>query len=237
MAQTSHEALGQGLKLYTDAMRRADPGAPRAAMPNNWWEQGVLRAVSRQQADNLKRERDRNPGRPPGRTTRAGPLPPDRDAEPGRLRHGLSEVSGGGLVPQRRSAGAQRLGASRSGDILVDDAEFALNAMARLLAMAELPEAEEVEAIRKRVLHIEDEPAPGHRARTSSGDTTGRGRARFPTGGRSASRARASAIRDRSTRGYSPPRSGACSPAPRARSTSTRRSSSPTPTSPRTSPR
>ena len=62
MAQTNHEALGQGLKLYTDTMRRLIRERLAAAVPNNWWEQSVLRALPRRQSDSLKLDRERNPG-------------------------------------------------------------------------------------------------------------------------------------------------------------------------------
>ena len=159
MAQTSYEALGQGLTLYTDAMRELIRERLATALPNNWWEQGVLRAVSRQQADNLKRERDRNPD-----VHQAELL------EPVHFRPIVTRNRGvfGTVFPKFQAADSYLSAAvqarndwahRRSGDILVEDAEFALNAMARLLTMAQLPEAEEIEAIRKRVLHIEDEPA------------------------------------------------------------------------------
>ena len=159
MAQTSYEALGQGLTLYTDAMRELIRERLATALPNNWWEQGVLRAVSRQQADNLKRERDRNPD-----VHQAELL------EPVHFRPIVTRNRGvfGTVFPKFQAADSYLSAAvqarndwahRRSGDILVEDAEFALNAMARLLTMAQLSEAEEIEAIRKRVLHIEDEPA------------------------------------------------------------------------------
>ena len=160
MEQTNHEALGQGLKLYTDAMRELVRKRLGQAMPNNWWEQGVLRAVSRQQADNLKREREKD-----------SDVHPAELLEPAHFRPIVTRNRGvfDTVFPRFQAADSYLSAAvqarndwahPRSGDILVDDAEFALNAMARLLAMANLPEAEEIEAIRKRVLHIEEKPTP-----------------------------------------------------------------------------
>ena len=160
MAQTNQEALGHGLKLYTDAMRELIRKRLGAIMPNNWWEQGVLRTVSRQQAYNLRRERDKDPD------VHASEL-----LEPAHFRPIVTRNRGvfDTVFPKFQAADSYLSAAvqarndwahPRSGDILADDAEFALNAMARLLAMAGLPEAEEVEAIRKLVLHIEDESAP-----------------------------------------------------------------------------
>ena len=112
MPPTNHEALGQGLKLYTDTMRELIRNRLAAAMSNNWWEQGVLHVLPRRQSDSLKLDRERDPGLHPGGTARTDPLPHDRGPEPGRIRGGLPEVPGGGLVPQRRGPGAERLGAS-----------------------------------------------------------------------------------------------------------------------------
>ena len=158
MAQTNHEALGQGLKLYTDAMRGLIRTRLAATMPNNWWEQGVLRVLPRRQSDSLKLDRERNPG-----VHQAELLEPTHFRTIVARNRGVFE----GDFPKFQAADSYLSAAvqarndwahPRSGDILADDAEYALNAMARLLAMAGLPEAEEVEAIRKRVLHIEEAP-------------------------------------------------------------------------------
>ncbi len=158
MAQTNHEALGQGLKLYTDAMRELIGKRLPPAYPNRWWEQGVLRVVSRQQQTNLKRDRESNPDR---HLTEL--------LEPTHFR---AIVTGnknvfGTVFPKSQLAAAHLDTAAearnswahpRSDDILADDAAHGLYAMAQLLAIAKLPEAEEIEAIRKRILYIEDAP-------------------------------------------------------------------------------
>ena len=43
MAQSNHGALGEGLKLYTDAMRRFVKQRLVAAFPSTWWEDGVVK--------------------------------------------------------------------------------------------------------------------------------------------------------------------------------------------------
>ena len=64
MVQSNHSALQQGLKLYTDGMRRfINEATCRTAFPNNWWEQGVLRAVSERQRNNLRSEAQKEPNR------------------------------------------------------------------------------------------------------------------------------------------------------------------------------
>ena len=42
MVQSNHGVLGQGLKLYTDAMRQFVKQKLVSYFPNNWWEQGLL---------------------------------------------------------------------------------------------------------------------------------------------------------------------------------------------------
>ena len=61
MVQSNHSALGQGIKLYTDAMRQLVKQRLIAAFPNNWWDQGVLRALPENQRRSLNRELDKNP--------------------------------------------------------------------------------------------------------------------------------------------------------------------------------
>ena len=47
MVQSNYGALTQGLKLYTDGMRRLIKQSLIGAFPNNWWEQGVLASFDR----------------------------------------------------------------------------------------------------------------------------------------------------------------------------------------------
>ena len=61
-AETNHTALGRGIKLYTDAMRRLVKERLTAAFKSGWWEYGVLDAVTTPQRTSLSRELDRNPG-------------------------------------------------------------------------------------------------------------------------------------------------------------------------------
>ena len=158
MAQTNYAALGKGLDIYREAMRELIHNRLATTVPNRWWEQGVLRAVPRQVSDSLKRDREQNPDRPlidlidaqhfraiVGRNRGAF----ERDFPKFAVADSYLAHAG-----QARNQWAHPL----SDDILADDAAYALYAMAQLLAMAKLPEAKEVEAIRKRVLHIEDVP-------------------------------------------------------------------------------
>ena len=62
MVQSNHSALGQGLKLYTDAMRQLVKQRLIAAFPNNWWEQGVLRALPGKPAEEPQPRARQEPG-------------------------------------------------------------------------------------------------------------------------------------------------------------------------------
>ena len=131
-----------------------------------WWEQGVLRAVSRQASDNLKRDREQRPELP---------LIDLIDAHHFRPIVGRNRDAFEGVFPKFQVADSYLAHAGQArndwahpltDDIRADDAAYALYAMAQLLAMAKLPEADEIEAIRKLVLHIEDDPAPAPAAAT-----------------------------------------------------------------------
>ena len=63
MIQSNHGALGEGLKLYTDAMRRFLKERLIATFPNGWWEQGVLPTLSENQRRNISRDADNDPSR------------------------------------------------------------------------------------------------------------------------------------------------------------------------------
>ena len=63
MVQSNHSALSQGLKLYTDAMRRFIKHRLIAGYPNDWWRQGVLNSLQETQRRNLEREANRDPNR------------------------------------------------------------------------------------------------------------------------------------------------------------------------------
>lgn len=160
MAQSNHAALNEGLKLYTDAMRGLLKERLIEAFPSTWWEEGVLKVLSRGQTSNIRRDLKKDPDR-----DKADMLEPSHFATIIGKRPAVFEK----VFPNHRQAQSYLMQAaearntlaahSRSGDIHADDAAAALYAMAKLLASAKLPEADEVEAIRKRVLHIEEAPA------------------------------------------------------------------------------
>src|SRR5688572_11911758 len=60
MVETNFAALGQGLKLYTDAMRGFVKTRLIANYPSRWWDDGVLRNLNDAQRNNIKRDSERN---------------------------------------------------------------------------------------------------------------------------------------------------------------------------------
>ena len=61
MTESNHSVLGEGLRLYTDAMRRLVKQNLIDAYPNDWWEQGVLSALSESQRRSVNRELAKKP--------------------------------------------------------------------------------------------------------------------------------------------------------------------------------
>ena len=160
MAQSNHAALNEGLKLYTDAMRMLVKERLIQSFPSTWWEEGALKVLPRNQTTNIRRDLEKDPDR-----DKADMLEPYHFTTIIGKRPAVFEK----VFPNHRQAQSYMMQAaearntlaahSRSGDIHADDAGAALYAMAQLLTTAGLHEGAEVEAIRKRVLHIEEAPA------------------------------------------------------------------------------
>ena len=173
MTQSNHSVLGEGLKLYTDAMRRLVKRRLIDAYPNNWWEQGVISALSESQRRGVNRELAKNPDAKREDLIDANLLVPivTRRFEPvfaGTFRNYRQAQSWLIQVSEARNGWAH----PRSGDVLADDAAHALYAMVQLLDAADLAEAEEVERLRKSILGIaqtpdksEEEPVEGSTVR------------------------------------------------------------------------
>ena len=162
MPQSNHSALGEGLKLYTDAMRRFVKQRLAAAFPNDWWGQGVLPVVSDQQRSNLRREADREPNR-----DKADLLEPAH-FESLLLRHRERAFSGVVHNYKRTQSWLRRAELARndwahpiSGDMSIDDVSTALYDIWQVLNAAGLPEAAGVEELRREVrgVPVNDSPA------------------------------------------------------------------------------
>ena len=155
VAETNHAALGRGLKLYTDAMRRLVKERLTAVFKSNWWEHGVLDAMTAPQRTSLTRELGRNPG-----IDRVDLLDAHHfvrvvtknfDSAFEDVYRNFKQAQSWLLqVGETRNAWAH----ARTGDMLADEVGHALYAMVQLLRPAGLPEAKEIEAIRRQVLGI-----------------------------------------------------------------------------------
>ena len=163
MAQSNHGVLGQGLKLYTDAMRRFVKQRLVVQFPNTWWEDGVLSSLPENQRRGVTREIAKNPDADKAEFIDANRLVPIVTRRFGGVfedtfRNYRQTQSWLIQVAEARNAWAH----PRSGDMLADDAAHALYAMVQLLGTADLPEAEEVERLRKSLLGItQTAEAPG----------------------------------------------------------------------------
>ena len=161
MSESNHSALGRGIKLYTDAMRRLVKERLTVAFERAWWERGVLDAVEAPQRRNLEREQRRNPGIDVADLLDAQHFEPIvvknfsiafKETFPHfqRTRPWLLQVG------QARNAWAH----PPTGDLDADQVGYGLYAMALLLSTAKRPEAKEIEAIRRQVTDPTPEEPP-----------------------------------------------------------------------------
>ena len=171
MTETNLAALGRGLKLYTDAMRRLTKVRLFAALNNNWWQYGVLDAVTSTQRSSLSRDLNKNPDIDlvdlidANHLVRVVTKNYDRAFED--VFHNFRQTQSWLMqVAESRNSWAH----SRTGDMPADEVGYALYAMVQILSAAKLPEAEEVEEIRQQVLGITQVEAPvvSHEARPAS---------------------------------------------------------------------
>ncbi len=157
----NYTALSQGVKLYTDALRRLVQERLMATFGNKWWETGVLAVLSSQQRNNLKRELQQHPDK------RRIDYLDAQHLERVIISH-FSQVFGSVLgdfdqmqawLKQASLARSGHVAHAPSGDLAADETGHFLWAMAQVLARAKLPEAEAVEALRRDVLGLASESA------------------------------------------------------------------------------
>ena len=172
MAQTNHSVLGEGLKLYTDGMRRMVKERLIEAHPNDWWGRGIISSLSDSQRRNISREIEKNPDIARDDLIDANLLVPIVTKRfdtvfAGTFHNFRQTQSWLTQVSEARNTWAH----PRSGDVLADDAAHALYAMVQLLGAAALPEAELVETMRRTLLGIapsdqktEEEPVEDSKA-------------------------------------------------------------------------
>lgn len=160
MAQSNYAALAEGLKLYTDAMRRLIKELLSEQLGDDWLERGVLKELKGPPAQGIRRSRKKDPDREPEDyldPTHFAAIVARRPATFEGVFPNFQQTQS--FLMQAADARNTLTAHSRSGDVPADDAGQALYVMAQLLERAELAEAEEVEALRKRVLLIERESA------------------------------------------------------------------------------
>ena len=166
MPESNYTALGQGLKLYTDAMRRFVKQRLIAAYPNTWWEDGVVKTLTDAQKANLKKDMERDPKKDRLDHIDATHLV---RVVARNFDHAFEGVFGDFQKTQSwltQVASARNDWAHpRTGDMSADDVAHALYAMSQILSAAGLPEVAEVEKIRKDVLGMERAPEPAAEAK------------------------------------------------------------------------
>ena len=161
MATTNHGRLGDGIKIYTDAMRQLLYDRLFAAHNTAWFDQAVLPKLSRQQRDNLKRDREKAP------KTHAQDF-----LEAYHFTRVVTKNFEGGLSGiwtdykktqsqlQAAESARNEWAHSRSGDMAADEVGNALFSMREILSVAGLAkEAAAIEDIRRDVLGIERKEA------------------------------------------------------------------------------
>lgn len=156
MPISNHAALGEGLRLYTAGMRRLIHDKLWAAYNNRWWDEGVLKALSDAQRNNVKRNAEHASGK-----DRVEHVDATHAAAIVR-RHFDGALKGTFRDYKQTSAWLDQAGAARdqwahprSSDMEAGDVAHTLYAMVQILRMAGSPEATQVEKLRTEVLGLE----------------------------------------------------------------------------------
>ncbi len=152
MPQSNHSALGQGLKLYTDGMRRLVKERLIAAFPNNWWKTGVLDVLHPRQRDSLNNELLRNPDIDKAELIGVGEIEQVVTRHFDRVFRDFHDYKRTRSWLAQVSVARNSWAHPSSGDMSADDVANDLYNMIRVLKAAKLAEAKEVEAIYKDVL-------------------------------------------------------------------------------------
>lgn len=160
MAQSNYAALAEGLKLYTDAMRRLIRDLLSEQLGDNWLER-VLKDMSAPQAQGIRRSRKKEPDRQPEDYLDANHFPAIMGKRPATFQHLFpNHRQTQNLLNQAAEARNMSSAHSRSGDVPADVAGNALFEMRQILEQARLPEAALLEVLRKQVLMMELDDSP-----------------------------------------------------------------------------
>lgn len=158
-----HTALGEGVKLYTDALRHVVREKLIARYPNNWFERGVLQHLSDAQRKLLKQAVDKKALTPADYLHLMEPVH-FRQVIGKEFDHAFAGVWTDFKQTQaylNQAVTARNEWAHpRTGDMLADDAAEGLRAMHKLLERTGRPEASQVEALWRKVNGVADDTSP-----------------------------------------------------------------------------
>src|SRR5262249_49286527 len=133
-----------------------------AALRDRWWQDGVVRQLTTAQEQNLRKSMEKSQGKDRIEFIDAGHFPRIviRNFD-GAFQGVFSDFQKTQSWLMQVASARHDWAHPRTGDLLVDDVAHALYAMVQILSTAKLPEAAEVERIRKDVLGMEPAPATG----------------------------------------------------------------------------
>ena len=160
MAQSNHSSLGEGLRLYTNAMGRFVKQRLEVAFGVAWWERGVIKACTSRRRQQLESNMTQNPRADMSTFLEPGTLVDIvisnyalfRSTFPKRREVWALLIQ----VSEGRNKWAHCLGPS---DLTKEDVALTLIAIEKLLSYARLSEAGEVEKLRNQVMRV-PEPSP-----------------------------------------------------------------------------
>ena len=168
MAHSNHSVLGEGLRLYTNAMGRLVKQLLEAAFGDTWWEEAVIKTHSYERWRQLERDMAKDP-----RADKVTFLDPGTFVAIINRNHAIFQD----IFPNRREVQSLLVQVSEarnrwahslaSSDLADNDLVRALMSIEKLLSDAGLPEASEVEKLRKQVMEM-SEPTPRQQVSSST---------------------------------------------------------------------
>ena len=174
MPESSYAALGEGLKLYTDAMRQFLHDRLRAQSQQGWWDGYVLRTLTRGQRDGLRRAMERDPDKDRLDVLDAGHFVQIVTKNfDGPLQGAFHDFNKTRSLLQQVATARNEWAHPRTGDHQADEVAHALYAMREILTIPGLPEAGQVESLRKDVLGMPADGGDGT-AKAAAADRTAR---------------------------------------------------------------
>lgn len=179
--ESNYDALGKGLKLYTDAMRRFIQERLIARFPNTWWKDGVMKQLTDQQRANIKKNIEKTPDKPKLDVLDAPHFV--------RIISKQFDHAFAGCFPDFKKTQSWLLKAGsarddwahpRTGDMLADEVGDYLYNMGQVLSAAKLPQTAEVDALRKEVLGLSAVPVTTVEVATAERAVTPAGAGELP---------------------------------------------------------